>query len=208
MDDQRCDLDRRKLLVTAAGLAVGGGLIDRLVWAAGPASAGGTTPSADSNAGTGKLGEFDFLAGNWKIANRRLKDQGQDQQSGSKEWDEFPGEATCWSVLKGGGSIEELRIPARGFHGMGIRLLDLNTRLWNDFWVSGRNGVLTTPGMTGVFKDGAGVFEVDDVDGDQPIKVRGVWDQITKSSCRWYQAVSRDGGKTWEENWVMHWTRV
>ena len=41
-----------------------------------------------------------------------------------------------------------------------------------------------------------------------PIKVRGVWDRITRTSCRWHQAVSRDGGNTWDVNWWMDWTRV
>ena len=48
----------------------------------------------------------------------------------------------------------------------------------------------------------------DEVDGDTPIKVIGLWDQITKTSCRWRQGVSRDGGKTWEWNWIMDWTRA
>jgi hypothetical protein len=53
-----------------------------------------------------------------------------------------------------------------------------------------------------------GTFIADDADDGQPIKVRGVWDRITPTSCRWHQAVSRDGGKVWEENWFMDWVRV
>ncbi len=71
--------------------------------------------------GKGQPGEFDFLIGDWKIKNRRLK--------GPNQWDEFEGESTCWSVLNGVGSIEELRIPARNFFGMGLRLLDRETGL-------------------------------------------------------------------------------
>ena len=48
----------------------------------------------------------------------------------------------------------------------------------------------------------------DDVDGDRPVLLRGVWDRITPRSCRWHQAVSRDGGETWEPNWFMEWSRV
>lgn len=154
----------------------------------------------------GKPGDFDFLAGNWKIAHRRLKAAGTD------DWDNFEGEATCWSILDTGsgsiGSVEELRIPSREFCGMGLRLLDVKNGVWSDFWVNGRSGVLTTPGMTGHFADGAGVFEADDKDGETPIRVRGVWDRITPTSCRWHQAVSRDGGKTWEANWFMDWRRA
>ncbi len=74
--------------------------------------------------------------------------------------------------------------------------------------MNAKSGVLTTPGLQGVFADGAGTFLADDTDNGQPIKVRGVWDRITKVSCRWHQAVSRDGGKTWDENWFMDWARA
>lgn len=60
----------------------------------------------------------------------------------------------------------------------------------------------------GAFENGVGTFTADDMDNDLPIKVKGVWDRITPESCRWYQVISRDGGKTWQENWLMDWTRV
>lgn len=148
----------------------------------------------------GKPGDFHFLHGEWRIKHRRMR-PGQD-------WDEFEGEATCWTILGGVGSVEELRIPARDFSGMGLRLLDVTTHVWSDFWVNAKSGVLTTPGMTGSFENGAGIFISDEMDGDKPIKVAGIWDEITPASCRWRQSVSRDGGKTWEDNWIMHWTRA
>lgn len=149
----------------------------------------------------GKPGEFDFLDGEWRIRNRRLP-------PGAKEWESFDGEATCWTILNGVGSVEELRIPSSGFAGMGLRLLDVGQALWSDFWVNAKSGVLTTPGQTGGFVDGVGTFEADDRDGDKPIKVRGIWDGITPTACRWRQLLSYDGGATWQEQWVMQWTRV
>jgi hypothetical protein len=188
-------MQRRRLLQSAAGLVVGGQMVM-------DASAATPAPSANPNPPPGKPGDFDFLAGNWNISHRRKK------PPDDKEWDEFTGEATCWTILGGVGSVEELRIPARGFSGMGLRLLDVEKRVWNDFWVNAKSGVLTPPGMPGYFENGAGIFTADDMDGEKPIKVRGVWDQITPKSCRWFQALSRDGGKTWEQNWVMQWVRV
>jgi hypothetical protein len=149
----------------------------------------------------GKPGDFDFLAGHWNIANKRAN-------ASQDGWDVFSGEATCWSILNGGGSIEELRIPERNFFGLGIRLLERNTGVWSDHWVSGQDGILSTPGMTGAFVDGDGIFVADDVDDAGPVRVRGVWDRITPNACRWRQAASRDGGTTWEENWLMDWTRA
>jgi hypothetical protein len=180
------DQQRRALLGAGAGALLAQG-------AASGANAAVAKPPL------GKPGEFDFLAGEWRIAHRQLK---------AGAWDEYRGEATCWTILGGVGSVEELRIPARNFSGMGLRLLDLENKVWIDHWVSGKSGVVGLPGMSGGFVDGAGVFLADDEDGGKPIVVRGLWDQIAPRSCRWSQAVSRDGGRTWEENWVMQWARA
>jgi hypothetical protein len=224
MTFQASEMHRRILLQSAAGLAVGlmaQGVCSAAVTQDVPAesaTAPASSPSAisgnsvDQGDGAasvppattrtpGKPGDFDFLAGEWKISHRQLKADGI-------TWDEYEGEATCWTILGGVGSVEELRIPARKFSGMGLRLLDVQQQLWSDFWVNARSGVLATPGMSGSFEDGSGIFIADDMDGDRAIKVRGVWDRITPNSCRWHQAISRDGGKTWQENWFMDWVRV
>lgn len=191
MTNTPIETPRRTLLQALAAVAIGQVALPM------PAASG-----ADASRTPGKPGDFEFLAGSWSISHRRLK------SPAGKDWDEFKGEATCWSILGGVGSIEELRIPARNFSGMGLRLLDVENRLWSDFWVNARSGVLTTPGATGAFENGVGTFLAEDVDGDRPITVRGVWDRITPTSCRWHQAISRDGGKTWEGNWFMDWVRA
>ena len=187
-DTDPTDAQRRALLI-AASLA-----------AAGPGSLQAATPAgAVAPAPTGRPGDFDFLSGEWKIDNRQWK---------NGAWDRFEGEATVRGILGGLVSIEELRIPARQFSGMGLRLLDVERRLWADFWVNARSGVLGGEPSWGSFVDGVGRWDSDDKDGEQPIIVRGAWDQITASSCRWFQASSRDGGLSWQESWVMHWTRA
>ena len=130
----------------------------------------------------GQPGDFDFLSGEWRIQHLRLRTGG--------DWDAFEGEATVYGILAGIGSVEELRIPARDFSGMGLRLLDVERRVWSDFWVNARSGVLTTPGQTGSFENGVGIFVTDAVENDQPVKYAGVWDDITPRSCRWRQASS------------------
>lgn len=147
----------------------------------------------------GKPGDFNFLTGEWRIHNRQIRDG---------IWTTFPGEATVNAIMGGLGSVEDLRIPVRKFGGMGLRLLDVEAGVWSDFWVNARSGVLSTPGQTGSFEDGAGIFVSDDVMDGKPIKAVGVWDRITTTSCRWRQATSTDGGKTWSQNWIMDWTRV
>ena len=147
----------------------------------------------------GKAGDFDFLTGEWRIANRFLE---------KDKWIEFPGEATVHRILAGIGSVEELRIPARGFSGMGLRLLDVEKRIWNDHWVNAKSGVVSVPGQQGVFVDGVGSFTSHDKDDQGDVIYRGVWDRITPNSCRWYQSWSRDGGKSWTDTWFMDWARA
>lgn len=188
--------DRRTLLNAGAALGAAALIGDTLTQDAfaqpSPSYLGAPEP--------GKPGDFDFLSGNWKIAHQRLLKPG--------EWDHFEGEATCWSILGGVASIEELRIPARDFSGMGLRTLDREKKLWSDYWMNAKFGIIGSEGVTGGFINGDGVFLSDDMDGDTPIKVIGLWDQITKTSCRWRQGVSRDNGTTWDWNWIMNWTRV
>lgn len=183
------DLQRRALLQIAAGIAAASQL-----GAPGAALAAPARPQA-----TGKPGDFDFLTGNWHIKNRRLK---------GKDWDAFDGEASVVGILAGVVSVEELRMPARDFGGMGLRSLDLATGLWADFWVNRNSGVVGPQATWGSFVNGVGTWDADEIEDGKPVIVRGVWDQITPESCRWYQAVSRDQGKTWEENWVMHFQRI
>lgn len=161
----------------------------------------GPVPPMPAKPTPGKAGDFDFLAGEWRIEHWRLP-------QGAREWDRFSGEATCWTLLGGVGSVEELRIPARNFSGMGLRLLDVEQRVWSDFWVNAKSGVLTSPGQTGSFEDGRGLFYSDYEDKGRTMLSVGIWDDITGSSCRWRQATSADGGRTWDHNWVMHWTRA
>jgi hypothetical protein len=188
MSDDSSNVQRRALLQLSAGLL-----------ATGSAGINTAFATAAPPAATGKPGDFDFLSGEWKIKHR---------QSKGGVWDSFEGEATVHGLLGGVASVEELRIPARGFSGMGLRLLDVERQLWADHWVNSKSGVLTPPPSWGSFEGGVGLWDSDDMDGDQPIIVRGAWDQITPTSCRWYQATSRDNGRQWQESWVMHWSRA
>ena len=178
-------IHRRTVLTAAAGTAVAA------------AVSNGTRAEPVAPA---RPGEFDFLNGHWTIANRRLRAPG--------DWDVFEGEATCWSILGGVASVEELRIPARDFSGMGLRTLDAANGVWLDFWMNSKTGVPASAGTPGRFVGGVGNFDASDTEDGRPVIYRGCWDQITASSCRWRQGASRDGGATWDWNWIMEWTRV
>ncbi|MBL0923284.1 MAG: hypothetical protein IBJ12_02305 [Sphingomonadaceae bacterium] len=188
-------IDRRLLLQGAAGI---------ILTATGAKAMNDTSYSTARKPGkiTGNgVGDFDFLAGEWKIRHRRLKDGTNDI------WEESVSGATVHRVLDGMGSIEELRKPDGSFLGMGVRVWLPQEKKWADHWTSAANGVVNPP-QKGEFIDGEGVFISDEeVDGIKWL-YRGVWDKITPTSCRWHQSSSKDGGKTWEWNWWIDWTRV
>jgi hypothetical protein len=194
---------RRNLIQMVAGLACMPMVAQAAGGSAPPATA--SDPARGARPRTppqkGRPGEFDFLSGQWRIQNQRLK------TPGTQDWDRFESEATCWSILGGVASIEELRIPARNFSGMGMRLFDGEQQVWHELWMNAKSGSLTGPGMPGGFVGEAAVFEAEDKDGSTPIVVRSTWDRITANTCRWHQAVSRDGGVSWQPNWFMDWER-
>jgi hypothetical protein len=181
------NIERRTVLQLGAGLAAAAAV-------APSARAALPTPAA-----TGKPTDFDFLAGNWKIHNRQLKDG---------QWTEFPGASTVHRILGGVGSVEELCIPADSPRGMGLRLLDVERKLWADYWCPAKTGVLGGEPMWGSFVDGVGTWLYEDKDDKGPFTGRGMWHEITANSCRWTFSLSRDGGKTWEDQWFMKWTRA
>ena len=197
---------RRDFLKTAGAgaLALGAHPLVAFAAAAGKPSSGApkAAPKAARKVPPGKPGEFDFLAGNWNIANRWRA------TPDAKEWLEFKGESTCWTILSGVGSVEELRIPERKFFGMGLRLLDVEKQTWFDYFVNAKSGVLGSEGTPGGFEDGVGSFVSEDVEDGKPVLWRGVWDRITPNSCRWHQGRSKDGGRTWDDTWLMDWTRA
>ena len=189
------DTDRRRLLQAAAALALA------------PAASAAPAEPQPGPALTGPLpatrtpgrpGDFDFLTGRWKILNHKRRDGA---------WDVFDGEATVHALLAGVCSVEELRIPARQFSGMGLRLLDVKQAQWSDFWVNAASGALGSDGLKGSFEGGAGIFQSEEQDQGVTVLYRSVWDRITPSGCRWQQGASRDGGRSWVLDWSMDWVR-
>lgn len=194
------DPDRRQLLQAAAALTLAGSAAAQPTEPQPGPSMTGTPPATRT---PGKPGDFDFLTGRWKILNHKRRQGPQ-----GSFWDVFAGEATVHALLGGICSVEELRIPARNFSGMGLRLLDVNKAQWSDFWVNAASGALGAQGLPGSFEGGAGIFQEASEEDGQPVLYRSVWDRITPTSCRWQQAASRDGGRTWVMDWSMDWTRL
>lgn len=149
--------------------------------------------------------DFEFLVGEWTITNEFLTRRLQ----GSTEWETFPATSRVEKVMPDadgvfGGNLDQMFVPARGFTGMTLRLYDPATGLWSIYWSDTKSHRLFPP-TVGRFTDGRGEFFGDDVEGGVPVKVRFVWTGGEKPV--WEQAMSADGGATWEKNWVMRFER-
>jgi len=148
--------------------------------------------------------DFDFWFGCWKIHNERLKRR----LVGCTEWEQFDAIGECAPILGGVGNIDSFESDWDGdFRGMTLRLFDRKSKNWSLYWASNRTGTLEPP-VVGAFADGVGRFEGADEHDGKPVRVRFLWSHITATSARWEQALSADGGKTWETNWRMRMTRI
>lgn len=149
--------------------------------------------------------DFDFLIGTWKVHHRRLKER----LKGSTEWEQFEGDTIDRKILNGLGNLDENLIHRKPgpVHAISLRLFNPASNEWSIYWSTDQTGILDVP-MIGGFKDGRGEFYSQEVFEGRHIYNRFIWSKITASSCRWEQAFSEDGGKTWETNWIMEFERV
>jgi quinol monooxygenase YgiN len=147
--------------------------------------------------------DFDFLFGRWKVHNRRLRER----LKGSTTWDEFEGTAVARPLWGGKANLDEYEAhgPAGHIQGLTLRVFNPRSRQWSLYWSNAANGVLDVP-MIGSFKDGRGEFYDQELFEGRSIYVRFLW-TASPTAPRWEQAFSADGGRTWETNWIMEFSR-
>ena len=149
--------------------------------------------------------DFDFWFGSWDVRNRWLRRR----LAGSDDWEEFDATVVARPLLDGVGNEDEFRTDhAGGFIGMSFRFFDPERRRWSIYWADSRRPGELDPPVFGTFSGDVGLFEGEDVHRGRPILVRFTWTGVTTPTPRWEQAFSDDGGRTWETNWVMDFTRT
>lgn len=148
--------------------------------------------------------DFDFLIGKWKSHQRLLRER----LKGSHEWEEFEGTHVIRKVLGGLGNMNEdtLERASGTVVGMTLRFFDPKSQQWSIYWADNVHGFQLPPTIGG-FKDGRGEFYDHEVFAGKSIFCRFIWSEITPTSCRWEQAFSADGGRTWETNWIADFVR-
>jgi hypothetical protein len=149
--------------------------------------------------------DFDFEIGSWKTHLKRLTKP----LTGSNTWVEYEGTTVVRAVWGGRANLVELDVsgPAGRIEALSLRLYNPETRQWSLNFANARGGVMAPPSLGG-FSNGRGEFYSQETLDGREILVRFVISDITRDSCRFEQAFSADGGKTWEVNWIAVDTRA
>lgn len=171
------------------------------------ASAAGAIPPCPGAATIAHDGarDFDFLAGNWSVHNRRLEQRLAD----SHDWIDFEAEDS-FRMLPGNLGTEEHYSTGhwKGYAALGLHLYDPRHRSWTLYWADNRNAPGTMQTLAkGAFFGDVGVFCAPDTFNGKPITVRILWKRVDDRHVRWEQAFSTDHGASWETNWTMDFTR-
>ena len=112
-------------------------------------------------------------------------------------------------VWDGRGNLAETEAdgPAGHLELLSLRLYNPQSHQWSLNFSASSGGTLGTP-MIGEFKNGRGEFYDQETLNGKTILIRFVISDVTPNSSRSEQAFSDDGGKTWEVNLIITFTRV
>jgi hypothetical protein len=148
--------------------------------------------------------DFDFLIGHWTVHNRRLRER----LKGCTEWEEFQSNCRARAILGGLGNLDEFTLErASGrVEAITVRLYNPAAREWSIYWAASGSGRFDVA-MVGRFEGPRGEFYSQEIFEGRHIFNRFIWTVRSPGSCRWEQAYSEDGGKTWETNWIMEFVR-
>ena len=141
--------------------------------------------------------DFDFLVGDWKLRNRKLKSR----LTHSNEWTAFESTVEMHQILGGMGNIDKYTelVSGKPYEGVALRLFNAKTKLWSIYWADSNSGSLDPP-VVGSFANKVGHFFARDTYKGQNIIVVFRWDVRNPQRPIWSQAFSTDEGKTWEWN--------
>ena len=93
-------------------------------------------------------------------------------------------------------------MPLRG---TSLSTFDARSGHWKQTWVDNQGGYLD---FVGDFRNGQMILQREALasNGDHILQ-RMVWKNITPSELDWSWESSKDGGKTWQVNWPIHYKR-
>jgi hypothetical protein len=112
-------------------------------------------------------------------------------------------------IMNGVGNMDEniIHMPTMEVHAISLRIFNPASKEWSIHWSTDKMGMLDIP-MVGRFKDGRGEFYAQEINDGKRVYSRFIWSKTDTNSPQWEQALSADGGGTWETNWIMEFERA
>lgn len=152
--------------------------------------------------------DFDFEIGAWKT-HLKLSSRLGHPFNGPDTWSEYEGTSVVRKIWNGRANMVELEVdgPTGHLEGLNLRLYNPESHQWSLNFANSKGGTMSVP-TVGEFKNGRGEFYDQEPISGRVMLVRNVWSDMTANSCHFEQAFSKDGGKTWELNWIADDTRV
>jgi hypothetical protein len=143
--------------------------------------------------------DFDWDIGTWTTHQKRLLHP----LTGSTLWVEYRGTDTVRRMWDGA-NRGEIRAtgPAGTLELFTLRLYNPQTHEWSIYFTNSTTGILSSP-VVGTFKNGHGEFFDQEQYNGKTILLRFSVTEITSNECRFEQAFSADGGRTWETNFIV-----
>jgi hypothetical protein len=146
---------------------------------------------------------FAWLAGSWDIVNRRRNAGGV--------WEVFVATSTVTMAVEDLVQLDHFdcpHFPGRGHvRAITIRAYDAATDRWSLTWLSNYASPDLRPLVGSWDGDQGHFFQTIEDSNQNPLDIRFRWTYFDDDHARWEQAISDDGGKTWDWEWTMEMTR-
>lgn len=140
--------------------------------------------------------QFDFWIGNWDVNLRMIQPDLSWKDSVNAKVEIYP-------ILDGKAILELWDSPS--IKGFSLRYYDTEKKKWVLYlnW-PGNSRSSSVGSLEGEFRHGRGEF----FSGSGKQISRYTFCDISPTSLRWDDAYSKDGGKTWTNNWIMEFSRT
>jgi hypothetical protein len=148
------------------------------------------SPAQDKPCSSQEASQFDFWVGAWDLT-----------------WsDTVTGTNTITKELNGCVIHENFNSPSTNFSGKSYSVYNTDKGIWQQTWVDNQGGYLDFTG--GLEEDNMILSRSFTGPKGNYVIQRMVFFNITNDSLDWSWESSLDSGKTWNQNWLIHYKRA
>jgi hypothetical protein len=149
--------------------------------------------------------DFDFNLGKWQTHIRRLAHP----LIGDSTTVAMSGTVTVRPIWGGRAQLEEIEADGPNGHWQGATLFlyDPGAHQWGQTYYASTHP-LPASTLVGSFGGDRGELYAQDTINGRTVLVRGTWSEIKPDSHRYQEAISADGGRSWETVFDAHLERI